>query len=151
MKTLISLLLLCATISVYAQNDNPNYDAELAKKMGADAYGMKPYVLVLLKTGSNKDTVKATMNESFRGHMENIRALVKANKLIVAGPLGSNPQAYRGIFILDVKTIAEAKTVLATDPAIQQKYLDADLFEWYGSAALAAYLDASDKIWKIKP
>ncbi|RZL31566.1 MAG: hypothetical protein EOP00_34970, partial [Pedobacter sp.] len=71
-------------------------------------------------------------------------------KLIVAGPLGKNDKNYRGIFILNVKTIDEAKLILATDPAIKANLLDADLFEWYGSAALAAYLGASKKVGKFK-
>lgn len=32
-------------------HQNPVYDAALAEKLGADAYGMKSYVLVMLKTG----------------------------------------------------------------------------------------------------
>ncbi len=38
-----------------------------------------------------------------------------------------------------------------TDPAIKAKLLSVDLYEWYGSAALAEYLPVSDKIWKVEP
>jgi len=38
--------------------------------------------------------------------------------------------------------------LLETDPAIKEGLLEADLYSWYGSAALPLYLDASDKIWK---
>ncbi len=82
--------------------------------------------------------------------MANMGKLVKLNKLIVAGPLGKNDQNYRGIFILNTKSLDEAKEILATDPAIKAKLLDADLFNWYGSAALAAYLTASEKVGKLK-
>ena len=54
------------------------------------------------------------------------------------------------LFILNVKTIDEAKEILATDPAIKAKLLDADLFNWYGSAALSEYLKASEKVRKFK-
>lgn len=53
-------------------NLNINYDESLAKKLGADDYGMKGYVLVLLKTGTNHSTNETFINNCFRGHMENI-------------------------------------------------------------------------------
>ena len=149
--TFVLLYFLVSGISVNAQNTNPNYDEALAKKLGADEYGMKPYVLVILKTGENKTTDKEETNRLFGGHMENIQRLVKEGKLIVAGPLGKNDQTYRGIFILDVPTIEEANTLVQTDPAIKEKLLAVELFQWYGSAALKEYLPASDKIWKINP
>ena len=149
MHDLISLLIFVITIS--AQTTNPSYDEALAKKLGADEYGMKPYVLVILKTGENKTTDKEETNRLFRGHMENIQRLVKEEKLIVAGPLGKNDQTYRGIFILDVPTIEEANTLVQTDPAVKEKLFAVELFQWYGSAALKEYLPSSDKIWKFNP
>ena len=50
----------------------------------------------------------------------------------------------------EVQTIEEATTLLSTDPAIQEKLLDAELFQWYGSAALPEYLKAHEKIEKKK-
>ena len=152
MKTTFAILLFFISgITVYAQETNPNYDAELAKKLGADEYGMKNYVLVILKTGENKTTDKEELNRLFRGHMENIQRLVKEGKLIVAGPFGENNLTWRGLFIFDVKTVEEARELVQTDPAIKAKLFDVDLVPWYGSAALPAYLPASDKIWKANP
>ncbi|SUJ26929.1 YciI-like protein [Sphingobacterium spiritivorum] len=131
---------------------NSNYDALLAEKLGGDAYGMKKYILVILKTGTNTTTDKTFINESFRGHLQNINLLVEQGKLIVAGPLGKNTNNYRGIFILNnINTLDEAKEILQTDPAVKAGLLDIELFNWYGSAALPEYLPASDKIWKQKP
>lgn len=131
---------------------NPNYDKSLAEKLGGDDYGMKSYILVILKTGANNTTNKELINESFRGHMANINQLVAQGKLIVAGPLGKNDNNYRGIFILNnVKTLEEAKELLKTDPAIKNGLLDVELFNWYGSSALPEYLPISDKVWKLKP
>ena len=152
MKKAISVFIfLFAGLTIYAQTNNPNYDETLAKKLGADDYGMKPYVLVMLKTGENKTTDKDETNRLFRGHMENIQRLVKEGKLIVAGPLGKNDQTYRGIFIFDVRTIEEANTLVQTDPAVKEKLFAVELFQWYGSAALKEYLPSSDKIWKFNP
>lgn len=150
-KTISMSIFLFAGIILYAQKTNPNYDAELAKKLGADEYGMKNYVLVILKTGENKTTDKEELNKLFRGHMENIQRLVKEGKLIVSGPFGENNLTWRGLFIFDVKTVEEARELVQTDPAIKAKLFDVDLVPWYGSAALSEYLTASDKIWKANP
>lgn len=151
MKFIYTLLLLSITSVAIGQNGNPNYDEDLAKEYGADAYGMKSFVLVILKSGTNTDADTDKKSIAFKGHMTNINKLVENKKLIVAGPLGKNDNNYRGIFILDVKSIEEATVLLQTDPAIKAKYLEPELYNWYGSAALASYLKDSDKIWKINP
>jgi len=148
MRTLL-LILFLTVFTFYSQaQDKPKYDEALAKKHGADNYGMKMYVLVMLKTGTNNTATKTETDSLFKGHMSNMGTLIKENKLIVAGPLAKNDKQYRGIFILNTKSIDEAKTWLQTDPAIKAKLLDADLFNWYGSAALAEYLPFHDKVQK---
>lgn len=152
MKKLLALLILCAAgFAANAQSSNPTYNKTLADSLGADDYGMKSYVLVILKTGTAKITDQARVSELFRGHMDNIGKMAKAGKLVVAGPLGKNDKAYRGIFILDVKTLDEAKALLQTDPAVKAKLLDAELYEWYGSAALPVYLPVHGQVEKIRP
>ena len=149
MRTILFLfILICQASSGFSQKNNPNYDSTLAKKYTADEYGMKMYVLVILKTGSNTTANKILQDSLFAGHMANINRLVKINKLVVAGPLGKNEKTYRGIFILDVKNIEEANALLETDPAIKEKLLAVELYQWYGSAALPAYLEISDKVGK---
>ena len=156
MKTLRLLIILSTGLlfinnNLFAKEPNPNYDPALASKLGADDYGMKSYIFVILKSGNNTDTNSELRNSAFAGHMKYINRLVKEGKLIVAGPMGKNENDYRGIFILNVNSIEEAKKLLETDAAIKANYLQADLYNWYGSAALSEYLEASDKIWKIKP
>ena len=146
---LVACMLL--SLSVLAQKTNPNYDPALASELGADDYGMKGYVLVILKTGSNLTKDQAVIDSCFAGHFANMDRLVQENLLIVAGPIGKNEKTYRGIFILNVSTLEEAGRLVQTDPAVNAKLLDAELYEWYGSAALPVYLEASDKIWKIGP
>lgn len=148
---LLLTLLFVLTEKSYSQTENANYDSTLAAHLGADDYGMKMFILVILKTGENSSADAATTNRLFAGHMDNIFRLVEEGKLIVAGPLGKNEETYRGIFILDVPGIAEAEELLQSDPAIKEKLLEPILFNWYGSAALPLYLEASDKIWKLKP
>ena len=131
-----------------AQSSSSNYDKELADSLGADDYGMKHYVLVILKTGDATITDKSVTDSLFRGHMQNINRLADSGKLIVAGPLQNNEKSYRGIFILNVNTIDEARKLLTTDPAIKAHLLDSELYGWYGSAALPMYLKFYEKIEK---
>jgi uncharacterized protein YciI len=147
MKKLILFILIVVVCSnLIAQNGTQVYDSVLAKTLGADEYGMKAYIFVLLIPGINHLEKGAKRDSIFRGHLKNIGKLAEAGKLVIAGPLGDNDRSYRGIFILNVKTIEEAKELLQTDPAIQSKVLDAELYEWYGSAALSEYLKIQKKI-----
>jgi len=45
--------------------------------LGADDYGMKKFVFVILKTGKNTSTDKELRDSAFVGHMNNIDRLVK--------------------------------------------------------------------------
>lgn len=135
---------------LYSQEPNPNFDPELAKRLGADDYGMKKYVFVLLKPGENTSKNQGFIDSCFVGHMNNIQQLVKEGKMVVAGPMLKTESDIRGVFILNVETIEEAKDLLNLAPAIKEKFLKAELFEWYGSAALPTYLDFSDKVKKVR-
>jgi uncharacterized protein YciI len=137
------------SLSSIAQKVNPSYDSVLAKKFAADDYGMKMYVLVILKTGTNTTTDKAVTDSLFAGHMSNINYMVTINKLVVAGPISKNEKTYRGIFILDVKSFEEAEKLLEKDPAIKEKLLAVEMYNWYGSAALPAYIEISEKVGKL--
>lgn len=156
MKLKLTISLLVTFISLitlydsFAQITNPNYNEDLAKELGADDYGMKSYILVMLKTGSNTQTDPGKRDKAFAGHMSNMKTLATAGELVLAGPLGSNENQYRGIFILNVQTKEAAEKILQSDPAINAKYLAADLYEWYGSAALIKHMEASDKVWKSR-
>ncbi len=149
MKNILIVLITVFTLQLSAQKSNPNYDEALAKKVGADDYGMKSYMFVILKTGTNTSEDEEKMTEAFNGHMKNMNTMVEAGKLVVAGPIGKSDKNYLGIFILNETDIEKAKALLQTDPAIKAKYLDYDIFPWYGSAALSEYLEASDKVWKV--
>lgn len=145
----ITMSVLLSVSTLNAQSTNPKYNKALADSLGADDYGMKMYVLVLLKTGPVKMEDKKTVDSLFAGHMQNIQRLANEGKLSVAGPLQKNDKNYRGIFILNVKTIDEAKSLLQTDPAVKAQLLDTELYGWYGSAALPMYLPASEKINRL--
>ena len=146
-KLLLIAICCLATLKLSAQ-DKPQYNKALADSLGADDYGMKSYVLAILKPGPAKIEDQKTMDSIFRGHMANIKKLAAEGKLIVAGPLENNDRNYRGIFILNVKTVDDAKALVATDPAIKAGVFETELYGWYGSAALPAYLPYSKMVSK---
>ncbi|MBZ4188575.1 hypothetical protein [Niabella beijingensis] len=138
-------------ICLPAQTPEAGYSKALADSLGADAYGMRMYQFVLLKTGDSTITDKDKVAALFKGHMENIGKLVAAHKLILAGPFAKNPEQYRGLFIFTTKTKEETRTLLEGDPAIKSGLLKADIYDWYGSAALPMYVPFHNRIEKNKP
>jgi len=136
------------SFSLGAQTNTQIYDSVLAKKLGADEQGMKAYIFVILKTGPNKMEAGPERDKLFKGHMDNINRLADEGKLVIAGPMGANEKMYRGIFILNVKTIDEAKELLKADPTVSEKIFDVEYYEWYGSAAISEYLKVAKLIEK---
>jgi uncharacterized protein YciI len=151
MKTVISILVLIVTFicneTAQAQVNN-NYDSVLAKKLQADEYGMKSYVFIILKKGTSEISDKKILDSIFHGHMANIKKLAAENKLLLAGPIGDNDKDYEGIFVFNTGSVDEAKQWLNTDPAVQSKHLDAELYPWYGPAALQEVISINQKLQK---
>lgn len=159
MKTLtrISLLIMFVVIAdtaAFGQKVEPastqGFDAELAKKVGADEHGMKNYIFCILKTGP-KDaeiTDKQKRGEIFAGHMANIKRLADESKLVLAGPFGGNDRSYRGLFIFNVATVEDAQKLVETDPVIKSGIMVAELTPWYGSAATMLINENHKKVAK---
>jgi len=151
MKKLILLALLGLAVNSYAQKapvkTNPEYDAALAKKLGADDYGMRKYVMAFLKTGPTKVADKAKMAEIQKAHLKNISKLADEGKLVVAGPFMDAGEV-EGIFVFDTATAAEAKAWTETDPAIKAGVLVMELRLFYCSAALMEVAKTHKKLAK---
>jgi uncharacterized protein YciI len=149
-----TLLLACLLLSAFSfaqekKAEKPKYNQELATSLGADQYGMKPYTIVMLTTGSTKMDDKAKVGELMKGHMANIGKLANEGKIVVAGPfLEKNKENYRGMFIFNTKSKEEAEQWVKTDPAVQAGIFSYEIFPWYGSAALPLYLKHHDEIAK---
>ncbi|MEQ1603734.1 MAG: YciI family protein [Pyrinomonadaceae bacterium] len=156
---LLFLLALALTFSntAYSQKVDKmppkvKYDAELAKKLGADERGMKSYVLVILKTGPKDGDVKGKERDDiFAGHMANIGRLADEGKLAVAGPFMQNDKGFRGLYIFNCQTVSEAQNIVETDPAVKSGILIADMTPWYGSASLMATPEIHKTIAKTNP
>jgi uncharacterized protein YciI len=111
------------------------YDAALARRLGADARGMRSYVLVILRTGPTRVAEGKTRDAMFAGHFANMQRLADAGRLVVAGPFDDGGGDWRGLFVFAVDSIDQAKALVATDPVIQQGEMVAEYHRWYGSAA----------------
>lgn len=124
----------------------PAYDAALAKRLGADERGMRPYVLVILKTGPTPVPKGEKRDAMFAGHFANMGRLAKAGKLALAGPFSKDPDGWRGLFVFAVETIDEAKQLTSTDPVIINGEMIAEYHTWYGSAANMMVGEIHEKI-----
>ncbi|MGB0390106.1 MAG: YciI family protein [Salibacteraceae bacterium] len=122
-----------------------SFDSCLASKYGADKYGMKPYVLAFLKKGPNRELDSNQTQELFLLHMKNIERMAENGDLVLAGPF-MGEEDLKGIYIFNVKSIAEAEELTNSDPAIQSGYLDMELMQWYGSAGLMGLNDLHKKV-----
>lgn len=126
------------------------YDSLLAADLGADDYGMRTYVLALLKAGPNRGQDSAEAAALQRAHLANIQRMAEAGQLVLAGPfLDEGP--VRGLYVFDVETVEEARRLTETDPAVQAGRLMMELRPWYGSAALRQVNDVHGRIARETP
>jgi uncharacterized protein YciI len=125
----------------------PQYDEALAQTLGADDRGMRSYVLVILKTGPSRIPDGPERDEMFRDHFANMTRLSDEGKLALAGPL-DGVDGWRGLFILAVSDLEEAKALAATDPVIIKGEMVAEYHKYYGSAALMLVKDAHKRVAK---
>lgn len=146
MKLIISLTLLLISLNSCAKEEAQNsltdestkaeYDSLYAKSVGADPYGMRKYVMVLIKTGTNKDLTEKEDQELLNAHIQNNNRLEKEGKLFLAGPFLKEEGDLRGVLILAVETIESAKEIMDSDPAVKGGKFDIELLPWYGTASL---------------
>ncbi|CAN5497648.1 hypothetical protein BH10ACI2_BH10ACI2_25880 [soil metagenome] len=152
----LAALAVAVSISVAAQPSKdakkPAFDAELAKKLGADERGMKMYVLCILKTGPKDAEIKGKdRDDIFAGHFANIGRLADEGKLAVAGPFEKNDRTYRGLYIFNVGTIADAEKLVVLDPAVKAGVFVPELTLWYATAALMTIPETHKKLEKQTP
>lgn len=150
MKSLLWTLVVTLALApgqAAAQQAAQTYDAELAARVGADDYGMRGYVLVVLKTGPTRVPDGPERDEMFRGHFANMKRLSEEGKLVLAGPF-DGVDGWRGLFVFAVKDIDEARQLAATDPVLAKGEMVAEYHRYYGSAALMLVRETHDRLAK---
>lgn len=126
------------------------FDAAKAQELGADQYGMRTYVMALLRPGQVEISDTVRLMEIQRGHLDHIHAMAEDGKLALAGPFYT-AQPYSGIFIFNTDSLEEAEAWVARDPAVINGRLEADLHLWYGSAALQEVGGLHKRIEQLQP
>ncbi len=130
--------------------DTTAFDEALAKRLGADEYGMRSYVIAFLRAGPKrpKDAKEAARIQG--AHLANIQRLANEGKLALAGPfLDDGP--LRGLFVFNVASLEEAERIAAGDPAVQAGLLTLELHPWYGSAAVSQVAEIHERIQAKSP
>lgn len=148
------LSLAAAPVAADETAQAPAFDAELAAELGADDYGMRRYVMALLKSGPNRPEDPEQAQALQRAHLDNIRRMAEEGKLVLAGPFmgrGDDGHDIRGIYVFAVDSVEEAEALTATDPAVEAGSLVMELHPWYGSAALMKVNGIHASIAKASP
>lgn len=140
MKHLLCLAIVLGSLGLAgagraAEPATTTYDAALARRLGADARGMRSYVLVILRTGPTRVPDGKARDAMFAGHFANIQSLADAGQLVLAGPFDDAGGDWRGLFVFAVDSIDQARALVASDPVIRQGEMVAEYHRWYGSAA----------------
>ena len=125
------------------------FDSLLAARLGADAYGMKKYVMAFLKAGDKRDQDSTAAARIQEAHLKNIGRLAKEGKLVLAGPFLDDGEL-RGIFVFNVETLGEAERLTASDPAVQAGRLKMELHPWYGPATLVQVIEMNRQVTKSR-
>lgn len=112
------------------------FDPVLAERLGADERGMRSFVLVILKTGPTRMPDGEQRSAMFAGHFANMERLSDEGKLVLAGPFSVDPDGWRGLFVLAVEDLDEARRLTESDPVIVNGEMVAEYHRWYGSAAI---------------
>lgn len=87
---------------------------------------MTVYYLGLLQRGPNWTPEVERLQQA---HLANIRRMSELGKLIIAGPLLDHG-FLRGIYIFRVRSLEEARALVATDPSVQAGRLAFELHPW---------------------
>ena len=87
--------------------------------------------LVLLKKGPAWTAERTDKTKAIQeAHMANIKAMWESKKLIIAGPMGDDGDT-RGVFIFQAATLAEAKALAESDPAVKAGRLVPEIHSWW--------------------
>ena len=104
----IPLVFLVLACSVSVSNDageiassaTNEFDSLLAVETGADAYGMRQYVMAYLKVGPNRDQDSTEAAQVQRAHLDNIKRKLNADFV-----LSGNLQAVEDVVVVNCQLV----------------------------------------------
>jgi uncharacterized protein YciI len=108
---------------------HPWWSEDVFKKAGTPLKLTAVYLAFLVRGDKWTPEKTPATEELQKAHMANIIRLAEMKKLVVAGPFGDDGPL-RGIFVFRVETLAEARALTETDPAVKAGRLALDLHPW---------------------
>ncbi|TAK63763.1 MAG: hypothetical protein EPO24_03910 [Bacteroidetes bacterium] len=124
-KLFLPLVILLASSCCLAQKTDTTQQTPPTE----EKYEMRTYYMVFLYKGANRTHDSVTAAKIQEGHLANIGRLHKEGKLCIAGPFLDDTDL-RGIFILTVDSLEEAKKMCDTDPAVIAGRLRYEVRPW---------------------
>jgi uncharacterized protein YciI len=129
-----ALLLVVAATSLAPQNARGQDSA--SGTAPHQKFRMMVYYLVLLRSGPNSGAGdSASRARMFAGHMANIRRLGAERSMVVAGPIEDGGDL-RGIFVLQARSLDDARRLVKTDPAVQAGEFRPEVYQWYAPSGM---------------
>ena len=108
---------------------HPWWSEDVFKKANTPLKLTTAYLAFLVRGDKWTPEKTPATEELQKAHMANIIRLAEMKKLVVAGPFGDDGPL-RGIFVFRVETLAEARALTETDPAVKAGRLALDLHPW---------------------
>lgn len=99
------------------------------------------HVLVLLRRGDSAETfTPEQLARIQQQHLEHMRGLADAGKMIAAGPFAQQTDpSLRGLCVYRVETLEEARALAEQDPAVQAGRLKVDVLFWMTAEGAVAF------------
>lgn len=91
---------------------------------------MKTYIMVFLKEGPTRNQSKEVAEKIQKEHLAHLSSMYQEGMLIMAGPF-QDESKIKGILILNLEVLEEAKVRVEEDPAIKAGRLTAEYHLWY--------------------
>jgi uncharacterized protein YciI len=124
----------CVVIGLLPMGPSPAWPG--AQEQAPPRYEMTTYYVALLYRGEGWTPEVTAQTEAIqKAHMANINRLAAEGKLLLAGPF-SDDGDLRGMFVLKVGSIDEARASCDTDPAVQAGRLRCELHPWFSAKGI---------------
>ena len=136
MNNLKFILFAFISIMIVSGSNVLSQDNNNKQKENEPEWEMKTYYFVFLNSNPERPKIDSVKSAEIQaGHLANIQKMFDEGKCRLAGPFLDDGET-RGIFILDVASVEEAKELLSNDPAINSGRLIPVIKPWYGPAGL---------------
>jgi uncharacterized protein YciI len=93
---------------------------------------MVTFYLCLLVTPANPAKAPADMAQLQIDHLANLKRIMESGKGVIAGPIAGEG-ALRGILVLRVNSVDEARAIADADPAVKAGQLAIEIHPWFAA------------------